>query len=137
MSKTYVSIKSSACSIFLAAMFLAVPQMHAADAPATSTVPAPVYTAEETAPFKALASETIAALDAAKKDEMIAKLTDLETIWDEKEEALSPKAPATWMIIDKTLDRGISALRSSKTDLPKGKAALEDFIKKLDQATKH
>ena len=137
MSNPYGSNWFFGCAVLLAVAFLAIPQIYAADTPAALSVLAPVYSAAETTPFKALATETIAALDAGKKDKMIAKLTDLETIWDEKEDALSPKAPATWTIIDKTLDRGISALRSSKTDLTKGKAALQDFIKKLDQATKH
>jgi hypothetical protein len=98
--------------------------------------PIAVYTAKETAEFKALAKETIAALDAGKNTEMIAKLTDLETVWDEKEESLKPKDPATWTLIDKTLDKAISALRSSKTDFPKGKVALEGLVKSLQQATK-
>jgi hypothetical protein len=108
-----------------------------AAAPTTAIAHEPVYSAAETCRFKALAKQTILALDAHKKGQMIAKLTDLETIWDEKQSVLSPKDPETWTVIDKALDRGISALRSSKTDLPKGKAALQDFIKNLDRATKH
>ena len=48
---------------------------------------------------------------------------------------LKPKDPATWTLLDKTLDKAISALRSSKTNLPAGKAALLDLIDKLEQAT--
>ena len=40
------------------------------------------------------------------------------------------------MVIDKTMDQGIAALRGSKVDLAKGKAALEDLLTKLTQATK-
>jgi hypothetical protein len=131
-------LASSVCPVLLAAVSLAVPQFSAAAATApVSVAPAPVYGAADTARFKALAKQTIVALDARKKSRMIAKLTDLETLWDEKETILSPKDPATWTIIDKTLDRAISALRSTRTDLAKGKAALQDFISKLDQATKH
>jgi len=101
-----------------------------------ATSPAPVYTAKEMEGFITLAKETVAALDGGKNTEMIAKLTDLETAWDAQEETLKPKDPATWTSLDKTLDKSISALRSSKTDIPKGKAALEDLIKKLKQATK-
>jgi hypothetical protein len=49
---------------------------------------------------------------------------------------ISAMASATWTLLDKTLDKAISSLRSSKTSLPKGKAALEDLLKKLEQATK-
>ena len=105
-------------------------------AAAEVTVPAKVYTAKETERFKALTKETLEALAAGKNAEMVAKLTDLETVWDEKEKTLKPKDEATWTLLDKTLDKAISALRSSKTNLPKGKAALEDLLKKLEQATK-
>ena len=78
----------------------------------------------------------IEALAAGKQTEMVAKLTDLETVWDDQEKVLRPKDEATWTQLDKTLDKAISALRSSHTNLPKGKAALENLLKKLEQATK-
>ena len=112
--------------------FLAAPG-SAADKKAALT---PIYTAKETAEFIALTKATLAALDAGKNTEMVAKLTDLETAWDAQEKVLKPRSEKTWVLIDKTLDQGISALRSSKTDMTKGKAALEDLLKKLAQATK-
>ena len=115
------------------------PSTRAADPKSAATADgiSAVYTAKETTKFKELAKETLAALAAGKNNKMVAKLTDLETIWDEKEATLKPKNEATWTSIDKTLDKGISALRSSKVNLKKGKAALEDLLKKLDEATKH
>ena len=103
---------------------------------ASAAAPAQVYTAAETAKFKALAKETLAALGAGNNTVTVAKLTDLETAWDAKEKVLKPKNQDTWTLLDKTLDRAISALRSSKTNIPKGKAALEELLKMLDQATK-
>jgi len=96
----------------------------------------PVYTVDETKAFKTLANETIQAIDANDAKTMVEKITDLETAWDEKEAVLKPKDPATWTSIDKTLDKAISAIRSSKKDYPKGKAALQLLVTKLDQATK-
>ena len=96
----------------------------------------PIYTAKETEAFITLNKETLAALAAGKMPEAIAKLTDLETAWDAQEAKLKPRNEKIWTLIDKTLDQGISALRSSKTDPAKGKAALEDLLKKLAQATK-
>ena len=99
--------------------------------------PTQVYTPSETAEFKTLATATLDALNAGKKEEMVTKLTDLETAWDAKESDLKPKDEATWTIIDKTLDKGISSLRSSKYKPEKGKAALESLISELTAATKH
>ena len=98
--------------------------------------PKQIYTAAETKNFQTLTQETIKALVAGKKDEMIAKLTDLETAWDDQEKALRPKDETTWTLLDKTLDKAITALRSSHTNLDKGKAALEDLLAKLGQSTK-
>ena len=98
--------------------------------------PKQVYTAAETKNFQTLTKETLKALAGGKKDEMIAKLTDLETAWDDQEKALRPKDEATWTMLDKTLDQAITALRSSHTNLDKGKAALEALLAKLVQSTK-
>ncbi len=95
-----------------------------------------VYSSAETAEFKTLAKATIEALASGKQSEMVAKLTDLETAWDGKETVLRPRDEATWTLLDKTLDKAISALRSSHTDLSKGNAALSDLLKLFDKATK-
>ena len=122
-----------------ASLFCATPLWETtckAAEPAELTAPAPVYTTTETAEFITLAKATLDALAVGKQTEMVAKLTDLETAWDDKAKALKAKDSATWTLLDETLDKSISALRSSRTDLVKGKAALEDLIKKLGQATK-
>ena len=132
-------MKNTATILYLCLAALLTPLAgtigRAEDKPAVA-VRAAVYTAEETAEFKKLAKATIEALAAGKKEALIAKLTDLESAWDDKEDKLKPKDATTWTLLDKTLDKAISSLRSSKTDLPKGKAALENLLKKLGQATK-
>ena len=105
----------------------------AAEASAVSAI----YSEKETAYFKKLAKATMAALDAGKETEMVEKLTDLETAWDDHEKTLRPKNEATWTSLDKTLDKAISALRSSHKNLKKGKVALENLAKNLELATKH
>jgi uncharacterized surface protein with fasciclin (FAS1) repeats len=106
-------------------------------APASpGSVPAPAYSEAELAKIKSLAEETLKELDAGATSGMGAKLTDLETAWDEQEATLKPKDSATWTLLDKTLDRALSALRGSKTNLPKGRTALQDLIKGLEQAAK-
>ena len=94
-----------------------------------------IYTAAETKEFIQLAKDTLANLAAGKQTEMVAKLTDLETAWDDKESMLRPKSETTWTLLDKTLDKAISALRSSHTDPAKGKAALEKLVKLLGDVT--
>ena len=129
-------------SILMATLFggfgMVAVNSHAADSQIAVEAAAitPVYTAAETKEFIALAKATLTALAAGNKTEMVAKLTDLETAWDDQEKVLRPKNESTWTLLDKTLDQAISALRSSHVNLPKGKAALENLLKKMEQATK-
>jgi len=117
-----------------------VTTLQAADAkPEVKPVAAPSstpYKVSETAPFITLANAALAALNAGKQTEMVAKLTDLESAWDDKEKELRPRNEAVWVSIDKTLDKGIAALRGSKVNLTKGKAALEALVKELAAASK-
>jgi prefoldin subunit 5 len=136
MHKKYFAIVVVVLTVWCGAFSSFTTPALASDTNTVASVPAQVYTAAETAEFIKLDKATLEALAAAKSTEMVAKLTDLETAWDDKESVLKPKGEATWMILDKTLDKAISSLRSSHTNLEKGKAALEDLLKKLNQATK-
>ncbi len=138
MKKNRLVINSLCLATLFGAMFLftAKAQDEASKPAVKAKALAPIYTAAETKEFKALIQATLDALVANKQTEMVAKLTDLETAWDDQEKVLRPKSEATWTALDKTLDKAISALRSSHVNLEKGKAALESLLKKLDQATK-
>jgi hypothetical protein len=126
------------CASILLAAFLTSLVLPSGAAMADEVKPAEVptlsravYSATETAEFIKLAKETLVALAAGKQTEMVAKLTDLETAWDDQEAVLKPKSEATWTLLDKTLDKGISALRSTHTNPAKGKVALENLIAEL------
>ncbi len=109
-----------------------------AAAPETTTAtPASgaVYGKEETAGLKTIATAALTAATAGKKPEAVTKITELEKAWDRKEKAMKAKSAATWTELDKALDQAIEAIRS-KGNLADGKTALEDFTKKLEQATK-
>ncbi len=103
----------------------------ATEAPASGAV----YSKDETAGLKTIATAALAAATAGKKPEAVTKITELEKTWDRKEKAMKAKSAATWTELDKALDQAIEAIRT-KGNLPDGKTALEDFTKKLEQATK-
>ncbi|MCX6921076.1 MAG: hypothetical protein NTX20_07115 [Verrucomicrobia bacterium] len=137
---TYPRLFRSATLLGLLSLGLLAPAVRAEDAKPAPAAPAsaitPIYTQMETSEFITLTKATLEALAAGKKEAMVAKLTDLETAWDEKENALKPRDEKRWTTIDKTLDKAISALRSSKYNAPKGKAALELLIKEITESTK-
>jgi hypothetical protein len=124
---------TTAAVLFLFAIFF---NLSAAPSHAANAGVKPVYTPAETKEFKGLANDTIHAIESGNEKQMVAKITDLETAWDAKEDTLKPRDQATWTSIDKTLDKGISAIRGSKPDLEKGKAALKNLVTMLEQATK-
>jgi hypothetical protein len=136
--KKNLAIISISLAAFCSAVFIA--DSKADELKSTIKTVTPVYNATETKEFKVLTRATLDALAAGKSSEMVAKLTDLETIWDDQENVLKPKDEKTWTMLDKTLDKtldkAISVLRSSHVNLPKGKAALEDLLEKLEAATK-
>jgi len=133
-------LSCSRALLCLLAIGLLSPAIRAEDAKPAPAAPAaaitPIYTQKETAEFTTLAKATLEALAAGKKEAMVAKLTDLETAWDEKENTLKPRDEKRWTTIDKTLDKAISALRGSKYNVAKGKAALELLIKEIAESTK-
>ena len=126
-------------TLFLAAACAGVcciaPCSAAPNAATEVSASAPVYGKEETANLKTLATKALEAATAGKKPEAVVKVTELEKAWDHKEKAMKAKSPAIWTALDKALDQAIEAIRS-KGNLEEGKAALEDFTKKLEQATK-
>ena len=71
-----MNIKNFLC--FAAAMLFTCCVCRAAET-STNTIPSAVYAVQETAEFKTLVKAAIEARDAGKKEEMVAKLTDLET----------------------------------------------------------
>jgi hypothetical protein len=138
MKKLHTPFKSISLVVLLAAVSFIPFVNRAEDAKAaveTNSISA-IYTGAETAEFVKLTKATLAALAATKETDMVAKLTDLETVWDDQENKLRPKNESTWTTLDKTLDKAISALRSSHKNLVKGKAALEELLKNLKLATK-
>ena len=130
-----------AITTFMAAAAFAGVFVHApcsAAAPnAATAAPASgaVYGKDETAGLKTIATAALAAATAGKKPEAVTKITELEKTWDRKEKAMKAKSAAIWTELDKALDQAIEAIRT-KGNLADGKTALEDFTKKLDQATK-
>ncbi|EJM16943.1 protein-export membrane protein SecF [Pseudomonas sp. GM18] len=82
--------------------------------------------------FRTITVDTARLVDAGDLKAAKARITDLETAWDQAEETLQPKSPASWTSLDKSIDRALSQLRSGKPD-PKACAdALKTLLAKLD-----
>lgn len=61
-----------------------------------------------------------------------ARIKDLETTWDAAEAGIKPRAATDWHIVDKAIDRALSALRDSKPNQADCKAAMDALLKAFD-----
>lgn len=61
-----------------------------------------------------------------------ARITDLESAWDQAEEKLRPINPDGWTSIDKSLDRALKQVRTCSPDLAACTEALKTLLKKIE-----
>jgi hypothetical protein len=82
--------------------------------------------------FQTITVDTARLVDAGDLKAAKARITDLETAWDQAEETLQPKSPADWTSVDKSIDRALSQLRSGKPDPTACAEALKTLLAKLE-----
>jgi uncharacterized membrane-anchored protein len=82
-------------------------------------------------PFAAISQDTLDLLSAGRQSAATARVTDLETAWDNAEATLRPKDQATWKAIDTKIDTVLRAVRSTHPDLTAEKAALTALLPML------
>ncbi|ANI60411.1 protein translocase subunit SecF [Pseudomonas sp. GR 6-02] len=82
--------------------------------------------------FRTITVDTARLVDAGDLKAAKARITDLETAWDQAEETLQPKSPADWTSVDKSIDRALSQLRSGNPDPQACAEALKTLLAKFD-----
>jgi Repeat of Unknown Function (DUF347) len=82
-------------------------------------------------PFRRITQDTLNLLNSGDQSGATARISDLETEWDNAQARLKPKDTATWTNIDGKIDTVLRELRATTPAPPREKAALTTLLAAL------
>jgi len=77
--------------------------------------------------FRTIVTDTLAKVQAGDQAGAVARITDLETAWDDAQAKLEPMDPTGWGVIDGKIDKALKAVRSTAPDPAAEKQTLNDL----------
>lgn len=70
----------------------------------------------DVAGFRTIVTDTLAKVQAGDQAGAVARITDLESAWDQAQDRLQPLDPTGWESLDRKIDKALKAVRASAPD---------------------
>ena len=81
--------------------------------------------------FRTIVTDTLAKVQAGDQAGAVARITDLETAWDDAQDRLEPMDPTGWESLDRKIDNALKAVRSTAPDPAAEKQSLNELLSAL------
>ena len=81
----------------------------------------------DVAGFRTIVTDTLAKVQAGDQAGAVARITDLETAWDDAEARLQPMDPTGWESLDRKIDHALKAVRAPAPDPAAEKPTLTEL----------
>ncbi|MBS0370574.1 MAG: hypothetical protein JSS57_15420 [Proteobacteria bacterium] len=82
--------------------------------------------------FHSIATDVAIIVDKGDLPSAKARIKDLEVAWDSAEAGMKPRAADDWHVLDKSIDKSLSALRADTPSQADCKAAMAALLKTFD-----